>query len=340
MNKNRIYIFVLACLTVLAIHGQELAVKSIQIDVANITASTQRRLGPDGTPCALLKIQVVDSIMGAEGKVAIGDIQRIGTTTWIYVPDGIFGLSLTTAQHGTLDINFEDYGYDQVKALTTYVVTIVDKRQLVIDEKDNPTDAQKQYELALDYELSRNGRPKSSLLTKRWMTAAAEQGLPEAMFGLGRYYVREEHDTIAAIRWMEQAAEKDLVEAKYRAADLILKYSVKDSLLKQRALPLMERAARQGYTPAMKGMADIYQKGKFPVHWDDAKAIYWLEQLSAKGDAEADYQIGWLYATSLNLKFRNLSKAKKWYRSAAKKGIKKAERRLEELKHWNTLEIM
>jgi len=332
--------FMLALLPMMTMQAQNLTVKSILIDATDITASTQRRLGPNGNPCALLKIHMVDSIMGVDGKVAVGNIQRVGTTTWIYVPDGTFGLSLNTAQNGMLDINFEDYGYDQLKALTTYVVTVVDKRQLIIDEKDNPTDAKKQYELALDYELSRNGRPKSNLLTKRWMTAAAEQGLPEAMLGLGRYYVCEEHDTIAAIRWMEQAAEKELVEAQYCAADLILQYSVNDSLLKQRALPLMERAARQGYTPAMEELADIYQVGKFSIPWDDAKAIYWLEQLSASGDAEADYQIGWLYSRSLNLKLRDQSKAKKWYRSAAKKGIKKAERRLEELKHWNTMLIL
>ena len=102
----------ISLLLALTAHGQELAVKSIRIDASDITASTQRRLGPDGKPCALLKIQAVEIITGVDGDVAVGDLQRIGTTTWIYVPAGTFGITLTTEKNGTIDINFEDYGYE------------------------------------------------------------------------------------------------------------------------------------------------------------------------------------------------------------------------------------
>ena len=337
MAKRQILLLAISLLLALTAHGQELAVKSIRVDASDITASTQRRLGPDGKPCALLKIQAVEIITGVDGDVAVGDLQRIGTTTWIYVPAGTFGITLTTEKNGTIDINFEDYGYDQLNSLSTYAITLADKRQLVLDERDNPTDARKQYQLAMDYELSRNGRPKSATQTKRWMTAAAQQGLPEAMYGLGRYYAREEHDTVTAVQWMERAAEKGDAEIQYHTAELILKYHVEDSLIKMKALPLMERAARQDYVAAIEGMCNIYQWGLWPTRMDHEKAVYWYEQLSAKGVAEADYQLGWLHSYSANPKVRSLKKAKKWYRSAAQKGLNKAKRRLEELKRYRDI---
>ena len=317
------------------ISAQQLAVKSMTLDAGDLSGSTQRRLAPDGKPCALLKIQAVDNISGVDGDVAVGDLQRTGTTTWIYVPAGIFGLTLKTEKNGTVDINFEDYGYDQVNSLNTYSITLVDKRQLVLDEKDNPTDARKQYQLAMDYEFARNGRPKSAAQTKRWMAAAAQQGLPEAMYGLGRYYAREECDTVTAIQWMERAAEQGSAEIQYHTAELILKYSVRDSLVKMKAQPIMERAARQGYVDAIRKLAKMYTMGPYgawPMQIDRAKAVYWYEQLSVKGVAEADLELGYLHSLRFDPTVYDLSKAKKWYRSASKKGIEKADRRLEDLK--------
>ena len=331
---RQVVILIVCLLFAVTMQGQQLVVKSMTMDAGDLSASTQRRLTSDGKPCALLKIQAVDNITGVDGDVAVGDLQRTGTTTWIYVPAGIFGITIATEKNGSVDINFEDYGYDLVNSLCTYAITLVDKRQLVLDEKDNPTDAQKQYQMGLDYELARNGRPKSAAQTKRWMTAAAQQGLPEAMYGLGRYYAREEHDTVTAVQWMERAAEKGDAEIQFRTADLILKYSVKDSLIKQKALSLMEQAARQDYVAAIEGMCNIYDWGLWPTDMDDEKAVYWYEQLSAKGVAEADYRLGWLHAYSSNPKVRNISKARKWYRSAAQKGLNKAKRRLEELKRF------
>lgn len=334
MYVRQLILLTICLLFSLSSRGQQLAVKRMTLDANDLSASIQRRLASDGKPCALLKIQTVENITGVDGDVAVGDLQRIGTTTWIYVPAGTFGVTLTTEKNGTVDINFEDYGYDQLNSLSTYAIILADKRQIVLDEKDNPTDAMKQYQLAMDYELSRNGRPKSAALTKRWMTAAAQQGLPEAMYGLGRYYAREERDTVTAVRWMEQAAEKGDAEIQFRTAELILKYHVEDSLIKQKALPLMEQAARQGYVAAIEGMCNIYQWGLWPTRIDHEKAVYWYEQLSAKGVKEADYQLGWLHAYSSNPKVRNISKARKWYRSAAKKGMNEANRRLEELKRF------
>ena len=336
---RQVVILIISLLFAVTVQGQQLVVKSMTMEAGDLSASTQRRLSPDGKPCALLKIQTVEIITGVDGDVAVGNLQRIGTTTWIYVPAGIFGITIKTEKNETIDINFDDYGYDQVNSLSTYAITLVDKRQLVLDEKDNPTDARKQYQLAMDYELSRNGRPKSATQTKRWMTAAAQQGLPEAMYGLGRYYAREEHDTVTAVQWMEQAAEKGDAEIQYHTAELILKYHVEDSLVKMKALPLMERAARQDYVAAIEGMCNIYQWGLWPTDIDHEKAVYWYEQLSAKGVAEADYQLGWLHSISANSKVRSLNKARKWYRSAAKKGLDKANRRLEELKRYKDISL-
>ena len=332
---RQVVILIISLLFAVTVQGQQLVVKSMTMEAGDLSASTQRRLSPDGKPCALLKIQTVETITGVDGDVAVGNLQRIGTTTWIYVPAGIFGITIKTEKNETIDINFDDYGYDQVNSLSTYAITLVDKRQLVLDEKDNPTDAQKQYQLAMDYELARNRRPKSVAQTKRWMTAAAQQGLPEAMYGLGRYYAREEHDTVTAIQWMERAAEKGNAEIQYHTAELILKYSVRDSLVKVKAQPIMERAARQGYVDAIRKLAKMYTMGPYgawPMQIERTKAVYWYEQLSAKGVAEADLELGDLHSLRFDPTVYDLSKAKKWYRSASKKGIEKADRRLEDLK--------
>ena len=105
--------------------------------------------------------------------------------------------------------------------------------------------------------------------------------------------------------------------------------------VKVKAQPIMERAARQGYIDAIRKLAKMYTMGPYgawPMQIDRTQAVYWYEQLSAKGVAEADLELGHLHSFRFDSTVYDLSKAKKWYRSASKKGIKKADRRLEDLK--------
>jgi len=61
-----------------------------------------------------------------------------------------------------------------------------------------------------------DGRPRDAAAAVRWLTRAAEGGVPEAMFTLSNMLAEGEGvtpDAVAARRWLEAAAQLDYPEA-------------------------------------------------------------------------------------------------------------------------------
>lgn len=329
-------LFLLSVLMATTANAQTLSIKSFAADGSDITASTQRRQGDNGKPCALIKVQLVDRIVSLEGDMNVGDMPRTGNTTLVWLPDETYGISLRTLQHGTVDVNFSDYGVEYLKSLTTYVLVLTEE---VAADPNNPTDAHAQYELGLDYKMPRNGKERDAAKALEWFMKAAEQGLAEAQLEVGRHYagdgIPEVADSANAIKWLRKAAEQGLVDAQYELADYYFNLWVfiedmKDEVFHPYLLEKdkwMYKAAEGGSIKAMERFGKYYPEEDFDSDNRIRKRMEWNEKASNKGSAEAAFNQGQIY----EYRFKDRKTAKLWYQKASRRGHKKARDKLNQV---------
>ena len=350
---RRLFLLSLLMLTTGFACAQQLTVKSFTADPLDISGSTQRRLAPSGKPCALIKVQMVDRLLKTEGDMNVGDMARRGATTWLYLPDGTYGVSLVTEQHGTVDVNFADHGIGSVQSLCTYLLTIAEATPA---DPDHPTDAKAQYELALDYKMPRNGKQRDEEKSMEWFLKAAEQGLAEAQLEVGRHYVKriddanrvnmwnfiatgdastpyraEAEDSTAAISWLTKAAEQGLADAQYELGDLYFDLWVHIDMPNGHPFIIMYhhwnlKAAEQGHIQAMENEGKYYED---IIYWplEIKQRMKWNERASNKGSAVAAYNQGLFY----EYYYKNRKKAKEWYQKASRRGHKEARDKLDQV---------
>lgn len=328
-------LFILSLMIGVTTHAQTLFVKSFAADGNDITASTNRRHGDNGKPCALIKVQLVDRIVSLEGNMNVGDMPRTGNTTLVWLSDETYGISLCTQQHGTVDINFSDYGVESLKSLTTYVLVLTEDAAA---DPNNPTEAHAQYELGLDYKMPRNGKEHDATKALEWFLKAAEQGLAEAQLEVGRHYVGsgtpEVADSSNAIKWLRKAAEQGLVDAQYELADYYFKLWVFPEEMKDEAFHpyLLERdkwmymAAEGGSVKAMERFGKFYPE-KVDIESRIRKRMEWNEKASNKGSAEAAFNQGQIY----EYHYKDRKTAKQWYQKASRRGHEKARNKLNQV---------
>jgi len=339
MNAMRKSLLTIACQLLLAtqaVRAQTLTVKQFTADGTDITASTQRRLTSNGKPCALVKVQMADRIESLEGDMNVGNMPRTGTTTLVYLPDETYGISLRTQQHGIVDINFSDYGVENLKSLTTYVLVLTEGTAA---DPNNPTDAHAQYELGLDYKMPRHGKERDATKALEWFMKAAEQGLAEAQLEVGRHYVGnftpEVEDSAMAISWLRKAAEQGLVDAQYELADYYFNLWVFLEDTENELHPYrfnrhqwLIKAAENGSVKAMVDLGKFYPSDD-NMYWDFdiMERMKWNEKASNKGSADAAFNQGQIY----EYVYKDLTTAKQWYQKASRRGHEKARDKLNQI---------
>ena len=117
------------CVTVS--YAQEFKVKSFTHDAMNLEARLDGgRKDLNGRQCALLKVMVLDDIVGCEGG-NVGNIITKGTVKKIFVSPSARYIKLEFQYHYPLKITFEDYGYKTLTESATYEVSIVDANAIV-----------------------------------------------------------------------------------------------------------------------------------------------------------------------------------------------------------------
>ena len=329
----------------LVLHAQELVIKNLVSDASDISASVKRRMDSNNEPCALVKIQVVDKVVAVEGTALIGELQRVGSTSWVYVPNGTKKLTLLFEEHDPVTVQTVDYGINQLDRLATYVLTLLDKAGIA--DPDNPTDAVAQFELAQDYNLGRNGRKQDSEAALKWFKKAAEQGHDYAQAVLGTTYIKRyesmpeyarkwsisQSDFEDGISWWKKAALQGLDIAQYNLADTYIHFANEENAKEYypEALKWALMAAEQGHTRAMEMAGDLLSQDEyydFPgITRDVAAGMAWYEKASSKGSSYASYQLGRLYQKGLYVK-KDKKLARKWYEKSYAQGEKKAFQRL------------
>jgi len=149
--------------------------------------------------------------------------------------------------------------------------------------------AEAQFDLGLLYAQGL-GVPRDMEEAGRWYRKAAEQGNAEAEFALGQMYSRGwgvPRDQADALRWLQMANSPDTEG------------------------PPTEWAVVEGYG----------------VPQDQKQAAYWYQLAAEKGHAEAQYNLGRLYATGKGVA-HDEEQAARWVRAAASQGYAPAQARL------------
>ncbi len=116
---------------------------------------------------------------------------------------------------------------------------------------------------------------------KRFLTKAAELGLPQAQYELALLYdtgdkIKEDRDQ--ALFWMKKAADSGFVEAEY-AYGVYLDRGYKAGEGISQALLYYEKAANKGHQRAIKGLALIYKMGADGIAPDADKATFWMNKV-------------------------------------------------------------
>jgi TPR repeat protein len=149
-------------------------------------------------------------------------------------------------------------------------------------------DSEAQFRLALVYFLGEEV-PRDDAQAVEWFRKAAEQGNPDAQFGLGLLYRDGERgvprDDAQAVEWFRKAAE-------------------------------------QGYADAQFGLGLMYDMGE-GVSEDDAQAVEWYRKAAEQGYAKAQYLLGMMHAAGTGAP-KDLVIAHKWANLAASSGEKGA----------------
>ncbi len=141
--KERLFTIVfLLCACVLNASSQKAATIKSFVQTTDHISGSDRRNDMNGTPCALVKVQVVDDISRVEGN-RIGDIVNKGVEKWVYMCKGSRNMRIHLKNHLPVKIMFQDYQINGLESNRVY--------ELVIETPDVPAQLDKQQKLVINY---------------------------------------------------------------------------------------------------------------------------------------------------------------------------------------------
>ena len=189
--------------------------------------------------------------------------------------------------------------------------------------------------------------PTNYVEAQKYLTKAAEMGLPHAMYGLANLHGFK-GDKKQAFKWYLKAAENGLIDAYYYVGNAYKRGEgvQQDS---QKALKWLELAAEYQMRDAARELAEIYQEGlgNVPQNLEKAQEFYLLakesgenversvQQLQSRlavrddfdallerakeGNLEAQKDLAMAYVRGDEIE-QNYEEAFKWYKAAAEQG--------------------
>lgn len=132
-------------------------------------------------------------------------------------------------------------------------------------------------------------------LAEVYFQKAAELGSVDALYGLGKLYLKPEfpdHDPAKAVAYLEQAAAKDHAFAQYQLGKVLCQGKLVEKDV-ARGLPILEELAQSGMSHAAYIAGKVYLRED---GWKDIKkAILHFEKAEKDGNSYAEYQLGKIY---------------------------------------------
>ena len=130
---------------------------------------------------------------------------------------------------------------------------------------------------------------------RHYFEKAAELGNADALYGLGKLYLKPEfpdYDPAKAVEYLEESAAKGNAFAKYQLGKLLCQGELMPKNI-ARGLPLLEELAENGVTFASYLAGKVYLREE---GWQDIKkAILYFRQAAEDGNSFAEYQLGRIY---------------------------------------------
>lgn len=140
----------------------------------------------------------------------------------------------------------------------------------------------------------------------------AESGDAQAQYDLGYEYYIDGVDDIAddedneelAVFWLQKAAEQGHTEAEYLYGHCLMCRTGVSFSNVEGSLSYFLSAAEKGHVKSMIILCELYSHRLICTHWDFDKAFYWIKKAAETGNAEAEYELGKIYAEGFSLDFK------------------------------------
>jgi hypothetical protein len=162
-----------------------------------------------------------------------------------------------------------------------------------------------------------DGVARDLAAASEWLRAAASQGLPDALYRVGRMRLTGldgPPDPVEAAGCFRAAAARGHLEASFELAELLVRgRGVPQDPVE--AVRWYAQAAEQGHAGAQCNLGWAYERGE-GVSADPAEAVRWYEQAANQGLAAAQYNMGVACEEGFGVR-RSLPQAVYWYRKAA-----------------------
>lgn len=160
--------------------------------------------------------------------------------------------------------------------------------------------AEAQFDLGVLYAQGL-GVQRDLTVAERWYRKAAEQGNAEAEFALGQMYSRGwgvPRDEADALRWFQMANSPD-TDGPSTDWTLIEGYGVPQD--QKQAAYWYELAAQKGHAEAQYNLGRLYAEGKGGIPHDDEQAVRWVRAAASQGYPPAQARLGARYANGLGI---------------------------------------
>ena len=123
MKKAIVIIATLFCAISLSAQDS-LNVKSFELDPTDLTAQQRNVKDGNGDICALVKVQMVDKEVKFEGDI-IGQSEQQKNEYYVFLINGTQRLKVMSQKALPLEVEFSDYGIEELKGGSTYVLKII-----------------------------------------------------------------------------------------------------------------------------------------------------------------------------------------------------------------------
>ena len=107
----------------LIVSSQELKVTGFRAVPMDLSASTHMRRDANGTPCALVKVQLRATGASFEGNI-VGDTQFRTNEYWVYLTEGTKMLRIKHISAQPLMVRFADHGTESLLSKNTYELSV------------------------------------------------------------------------------------------------------------------------------------------------------------------------------------------------------------------------
>nr|WP_289712487.1 SEL1-like repeat protein [uncultured Muribaculum sp.] len=320
----------------LIVSSQELKVTGFRAVPMDLSASTHMRRDANGTPCALVKVQLRATGASFEGNI-VGDTQFRTNEYWVYLTEGTKMLRIKHISAQPLMVRFADHGTESLLAKNTYELSVAlptvptqtmqqvvinftpESAMVIIDGKvikstggtattTLPADNEYSYIVAAEgYDTSEGAfRLKATSPTRLNIQLYKESASTQQLTGTGNLPATNNTSTTTATNAPTIYAQAN---KEYNAKN----YAKAMQLYKQ--IPDDKNAQFQiGY---------MYDNGLGTTQ-SDTDAAYWYRKAAEQGYASAQYNLGIMYKNGQGVT-QSYTDAVYWYRKAAEQGYASAQ---------------